>query len=177
MPRRSIIDSLPMTTRHAIEDFIATRGFANYAALARDIEKTFHVKLSRAALTRFGSRLDHHLDVLRHATRAAHEIAGASGDGSAALLRLVQSHLFGALTRATAAQLGTPDLATLTRLTAEIERTSLAHLRRADAAERKLARATAILDAPADEASPSGIQPAAIDRLRQALNGNGDGDG
>ncbi|MBF6559540.1 MAG: DUF3486 family protein [Candidatus Binataceae bacterium] len=190
MPKRAAIDLLPLKKRDAIRAFIADRGFGNYRETAREVEKKFGVKLSRAALARYGNKLEHRLEVLRAATVQARAIveelgADAGAKLGEALLRAAQSHLFDALTKATDAQLGKPDLITLARVAGEIERTSLAHARRADRAEEKIARATRLV-APENSvpgkpmqiggapAAP-GLDTDALEQIRKTLTGDLDG--
>ena len=126
MPRRNKIDLLPMKQRVAIEEFLEGRGFGDYKAAAAAVEKKFGVKLSRSALTRYGSKLESRLQVLRVATAKARAIVQELGPSAGvelgqALIRAAQSHVFDALINATAAQLGKPDLVSLGTLAATLE--------------------------------------------------------
>ncbi|MGO9798835.1 MAG: phage protein Gp27 family protein [Candidatus Binatus sp.] len=185
MPRRNKIDLLPMKQREAIEKFVADRGFGNYKEMSAAVEKKFGVALSRSALARFGSRLENRLQLLRVAAATARAIVAELGpeDGAAigaGMISVAQSHVFEALADATAAQLGTPDLATLGSLAAKLERIRIAEARRADKAEERIARAAAIVapgaggdaEGPPDTRAASGLSREKTDQLREALTGS-----
>lgn len=185
MPPKSKIDRLPMKQREAIERFLEERGFANYKAAAAAVEKKFGVKLSRSALTRYGSKLESRLQVLRVATAKARAIVQELGPGAGvelgqALIRAAQSHVFDALINATAAQLGTPDLVSLATLAATLEKTRLAEQRRADAADDRIKRAAAIVapggggeaEGPPDPRAATGLSREKTEQLREVLTGS-----
>jgi hypothetical protein len=165
MPRRNKIDLLPTAQRAAIEEFLELHGFGNYADAAAAIEKKFGVKLSRSALTRYGSKLESRLAILRVASEKARAIVQELGPGAGvelgqALIRAAQSHVFDALLEATKAQLGRPDLVSLGTLAATLEKTRLAEQRRADAAQDRLARAARIVE-PSVGGEPGAVAAAA----------------
>jgi hypothetical protein len=184
MPRRNKIDLLPMKQRVAIEEFLEGRGFGDYKAAAAAVEKKFGVKLSRSALTRYGSKLESRLQVLRVATAKARAIVQELGPSAGvelgqALIRAAQSHVFDALINATAAQLGKPDLVSLGTLAATLEKTRIAEQRRADVADDKLARAARIVEpaigdaqGPPDSRAAPGLSAEKTRQLRDVLIGS-----
>ncbi|MGH8013883.1 MAG: hypothetical protein ACREQ4_15455 [Candidatus Binataceae bacterium] len=89
----------------------------------------------------------------------------ADGPKDEVRIRMTQDRLFEALLNATEESLGTPDLKSIARAVADIERTRLLAERRAEAAERKLSRAARIVDGLALDA--------AADAISNAANGNG----
>jgi hypothetical protein len=88
-------------TRKEIDTMLIKNGFCGYEELAGVILKDYGIEIPRSSLSSYGKKLEEQLARIRTSTEAARQIAEAMPDEedqrSAAVISLVQSHLFDAL--------------------------------------------------------------------------------
>lgn len=163
MARRSKIDGLPPQLKSELERLLADRTHGGYEALAAWLkEQGFDV--SKSAVHRYDQRVQAVMSRIKASTEAARLLAQAAPDEadehSAAVLRMVQSALFDAMTRvAEASEEADPAeqvkvLSQAARAIAEASRASIGQKKWAeevktklDAIEREAGRVGKTLDA------------------------------
>ena len=100
MAKRGIIATLPEEVRRAFELKLAENGFGNYTELTEWLNEQGY-EISRAAVHRYGQKVQRRFESIRASTEAARLIAeGASDEGdtrSEALMAMLQTELFDAL--------------------------------------------------------------------------------
>jgi len=146
MPRRQKIDALPTALKHELESVLAGKAHGGYAALeAWLLEQGYAI--GKSSVHRYDQRLQAVMARIRASTDAARLIVQASPDEadehSAAVLRMVQSSLFEAITRVTEAQDADPAdqvkvLSQAARAIAEASRASIGQKRWADEVRERL---------------------------------------
>ena len=145
MPRRSKVEALPQPLREQLERLLMDRSHG-YVALA-DWLKSQGYEISHAAVHRYDQRLQSVMARIRASTEAARLIAQSSPDEadehSAAVLRMVQSALFEAMTRVTEADDADPAdqvklLSQAARAIADASRASIGQKKWADEVRSKL---------------------------------------
>lgn len=175
MPARSKIDRLPPAVRRWIERALIDKTHDGYKALEEALRaKGFHI--SDTSIWRHDQRLQRVMDRIRASTEAARMIAAgvpdAADEHSAAVLRMVQSALFEAMTRLSEAA-ETEDaeqklrvLSLAARAIAETSRASIGQKKWAEEVREKLDRAEA-------EAERRGrrLDPETLKAVREALYG------
>ncbi len=172
MARRPKIDSLPADLKTQLERLLLDKTHGGYMALSAWLkEKGFEI--SHAAVHRYDQRLQTVMARIKASTEAARLIAQSAPDEadehSAAVLRMVQSSLFEAMTRVTEAQDADPAdqvkiLSQAARAIAEASRASIGQKKWADevktkldAIEREAGRAGRTLDAETLRAVREGL--------------------
>lgn len=103
MPQRSTIIRLPEDVKSELDQKLLTGKFCDYSALAEWLQsKGFNI--SRSALHRYGQNFEERLAAVTLATEQARAVAEAArddeGNMNEALIRLVQTKAFEALTDA-----------------------------------------------------------------------------
>jgi len=172
MPRRPKIDTLPPELKAQLERLLVDRSHAGYLALSAWLGERGY-SISHAAVHRYDQRLQTVMARIRASTEAARLIAQASPDESdehsAAVLRMVQSSLFEAMTRVTEADDADPAdqvklLSAAARAIADASRASIGQKRwadevrdRLDSVERVAAKAGKQLDAATLHAIREGL--------------------
>lgn len=145
MPRRSKVEALPQPLREQLERLLMDRSHG-YVALA-DWLKRQGYEISHAAVHRYDQRLQSVMARIRASTEAARLIAQSSPDDadehSAAVLRMVQSALFEAMTRVTEADDADPAdqvklLSQAARAIADASRASIGQKKWADEVRARL---------------------------------------
>lgn len=100
MARRSTIALLPDDVRHEFERRLAANAFGNYTELTEWLNAQGY-EISRAAVHRYGQKVERRFASIKASTEAARLIAeGATDEGdtrSEALVAMVQSELFEAM--------------------------------------------------------------------------------
>ena len=100
MARRSTIALLPDDVRHEFERRLAANAFGNYTELTEWLNAQGY-EISRAAVHRYGQKVERRFASIKASTEAARLIAeGASDEGdtrSEALMAMLQTELFDAL--------------------------------------------------------------------------------
>ena len=100
MARRSTIALLPDDVRHEFERRLAANAFGNYTELTEWLNAQGY-EISRAAVHRYGQKVERRFASIKASTEAARLIAeGASDEGdtrSEALMAMLQTELFEAL--------------------------------------------------------------------------------
>ena len=100
MARRSTIALLPDDVRHEFERRLAANAFGNYTELTEWLNARGY-EISRAAVHRYGQKVERRFASIKASTEAARLIAeGASDEGdtrSEALMAMLQTELFDAL--------------------------------------------------------------------------------
>lgn len=174
MGRKSKVDGLPAELKAQLERLLADRTHGGYEALAAWLhEQGFEV--SKSSLHRYDQRLQAVMSRIRASTEAARLIAQASPDDadehSAAVLRMVQSALFDAMTRVTEAQDADPAdqvklLSQAARAISDASRASISQKRWADEVRGKL-------EALEAESAKGGktLDAATLKAVREALYG------
>lgn len=171
MPRRSKVEALPQPLREQLERLLMDRSHG-YVALSAWL-KSQGYEISHAAVHRYDQRLQSVMARIRASTEAARLIAQSSPDDadehSAAVLRMVQSALFEAMTRVTEADDADPAdqvrlLSQAARAIADASRASIGQKKWAeevktklDAIEREAGRAGRTLDAETLRAVREGL--------------------
>lgn len=142
MPRRAKIATMPPTVRAWLEKTLADRTHAGYHALA-ELLRAQHIDISHAAIHRYDQKLQRSLSAIRASTEAARLIAEAAPDEldarSAAVISLVQSHLFDAMLKLAEAEEET-DPAERLKVLGQAAR-SIADVSRASVSNKTFARA------------------------------------
>ncbi len=162
MARRSKIDGLPPELRAQLERLLADRTHGGYVALSQWLKEQGY-EISHAAVHRYDQRVQRVMERIRASTEAARLIAQTSPDEadehSAAVIRMVQSALFDAMTALSETDEQAPAdkvkvLSQAARAIAEASRASIAQKRwqdevreRLDAIEREAGKAGRTLDA------------------------------
>lgn len=147
MARRSKVDGLPPALKAELERLLADRAHGGYEALAAWLKEQ-GFEISKSSLHRYDQRVQAVMLRIKASTEAARLIAQASPDEadehSAAVLRMVQSALFDALSRVTeAAEEADPAeqvkvLAQAARAIAEASRASIGQKKWADEVRAKI---------------------------------------
>lgn len=146
MPRRSKVDGLPPALKTALERLLLDRSHRGYHALAAWLREQGY-EISHASVHRYDQRLQRVMERIRASTEAARLIAAAAPDEqdehSAAVLRMVQSALFSAMTQVAEADDAAPAervklLAHAARAVAEASRASIGQKRWAEEVRAKL---------------------------------------
>lgn len=147
MARRSKIDGLPPGLKAELERILADRAHGGYEALAAWLKEQGY-EISKSSLHRYDRRVQAVMTRIKASTEAARLISQASPDEadehSAAVLRMVQSALFDAMSRVTeAADLTDPAdqvkvLASAARAIAEASRASIGQKKWAEEVRTKL---------------------------------------
>ena len=100
MAKRGIIATLPEDVRRAFELKLAENGFGNYTELTEWLNAQGY-EISRAAVHRYGQKVQRRFESIKASTEAARLIAeGAADEGdtrSEALMAMLQTELFDAL--------------------------------------------------------------------------------
>jgi len=144
--RRPKIDALPAELKSQLERLLVDRTHGGYQALSGWL-KGRGFEISHAAVHRYDQRLQNVMARIRASTEAARLIAQTSPDEadehSAAVLRMVQSSLFEAMTRVTEAQDADPAdqvkiLSQAARAIAEASRASIGQKKWAEDVRQKL---------------------------------------
>lgn len=172
MARRPKIDSLPADLKTQLERLLLDKTHGGYMALSAWL-KDQGFEISHAAVHRYDQRLQTVMARIKASTEAARLIAQSAPDEadehSAAVLRMVQSSLFEAMTRVTEAQDADPAdqvkiLSQAARAIAEASRASIGQKKWADevktkldAIEREAGRAGRTLDAETLRAVREGL--------------------
>lgn len=175
MARRSKVDALPPALKAELERLLADRTHGGYEALAAWLrEQGFEV--SKSSLHRYDQRVQAVMTRIKASTEAARLLAQSAPDEadehSAAVLRIVQSALFDALTRvAEASEEADPAeqvkvLSAAARAIAEASRASIGQKKWADEVRARL-------DAIEQQAQQSGqtLDAATVQRIREGLYG------
>lgn len=147
MPRRSKIDGLPPALKAELERLLADRAHGGYEALAAWLAEQGYT-IGKSSLHRYDQRVQAVMSRIKASTEAARLLAQAAPDEadehSAAVLRMVQSALFDAMTRvAEAGEEADPEkqvkvLSAAARAIAEASRASIGQKRWADEVRVKL---------------------------------------
>lgn len=147
MARRSKVDTLPPALKAELERLLADRAHGGYEALAAWL-KEHGFEISKSSLHRYDQRVQAGMLRIKASTEAARLIAQAAPDEadehSAAVLRMVQSALFDALSRVTEAAEATDPaeqvkvLAQAARAIAEASRASIGQKKWADEVRAKI---------------------------------------
>ncbi|MEW5885542.1 MAG: phage protein Gp27 family protein [Pseudomonadota bacterium] len=146
MPRRPKIDALPLELKAQLERLLLDKTHGGYVALSSWLKEQGY-EISHAAVHRYDQRMQVVMARIRASTEAARLIAQAAPDEadehSAAVLRMVQSSLFEAMTRVTEAQDAEPAdqvkiLSQAARAIAEASRASIGQKRWADEVKTRL---------------------------------------
>ncbi|TCS69753.1 uncharacterized protein DUF3486 [Sulfuritortus calidifontis] len=147
MARRSKVDTLPPALKAELERLLADRTHGGYEALAAWLKEQGY-EIGKSSLHRYDQRVQAVMLRIKASTEAARLIAQAAPDEadehSAAVLRMVQSALFDAMSRVTeAADLADPAeqvkvLSQAARAIAEASRASIGQKRWADEVRAKL---------------------------------------
>lgn len=147
MARRSKVDTLPPALKAELERLLADRTHGGYEALAAWLKEQ-GFEIGKSSLHRYDQRVQAVMLRIKASTEAARLIAQASPDEadehSAAVLRMVQSALFDALSRVTeAAEESDPAeqvkvLAQAARAIAEASRASIGQKKWADEVRAKI---------------------------------------
>lgn len=147
MARRSKVDALPSALKAELERLLADGNHEGYEALAAWLREQGY-EISKSSVHRYGQRVRAVMLRIKASTEAARLIAQAAPDEadehSAAVLRMVQSALFDALSRVTeAAEEADPGeqvkvLAQAARAIAEASRASIGQKKWADEVRAKI---------------------------------------
>ena len=147
MARRSKVDTLPPALKAELERLLADRAHGGYEALAAWLKEQGY-EISRSSLHRYDTRVQAVMSRIKASTEAARLLAQAAPDEadehSAAVLRIVQSALFDALTRVAEASEETDPaeqvkvLSQAARAIAEASRASIGQKKWADEVREKL---------------------------------------
>lgn len=147
MARRSKIDGLPPQLKAELERLLADRAHGGYEALAAWLKEQGY-QISKSAVHRYDQRVQAVMSRIKASTEAARLLAQAAPDEadehSAAVLRMVQSALFDAMTRvAEASEEADPAeqvkvLSQAARAIAEASRASIGQKKWADEVRAKL---------------------------------------
>ena len=168
MPRRSKAMALPAPLRRRLDALLVERGFSDYAALADWLADQGH-PMSHAAVHRYGSRLERHIEHVRLSTEWAEALIAASPDDAGAVadasIRLVQQRIFDVLM---ASEGG--DLKELARAAAAAADTARAGTSIRVERRKALERAAKAADA---EAKRRGVSPGTAAAIRAAIEGAG----
>jgi hypothetical protein len=172
MPRRPKVETMPPEVRAWLERVLIDRTHPGYMALAEELRARGY-EISHSAIHRYDQRLQRVMARIRASTEAARLIAQASPDESdehsAAVLRMVQSALFEAMTSVAEAEGADPErqvklLSSAARAVAEASRASIGQKKwaeevraRLDAVERTAAREGKTLDAATLQAIKQGL--------------------
>lgn len=131
---------MPPKVRSWLERTLAERNHDGYIALS-ELLKAQGYDISHAAIHRYDQKLQRSLDAIRASTEAARLIAEAAPDDldqrSAAVISLVQSHLFGAMLKLAEAE-DAADPAERVKLLGQAAR-SIADVSRASIGQKKWA--------------------------------------
>ena len=142
MPRRAKIATMPPGVRTWLEKMLADRTHEGYHALA-DLLREKGYEISHAAIHRYDQKLQRSLAAIRASTEAARLIAEAAPDEfdnrSAAVISLVQSHLFDAMLKLAEAE-DEPHPAVRLKILGQAAR-SIADVSRASVSNKSFARA------------------------------------
>lgn len=173
MARRSKIDGLPSELKNELERLLADRAHGGYEALAAWLREQGY-EISKSSLHRYDQRVQAVMTRIKASTEAARLISQASPDEadehSAAVLRMVQSALFDAMSRVTeAADLADPAeqvkvLSAAARAIAEASRASIGQKKWAEEVRARLDGAIA-------DAQKSGkpVDMPTVELLKQAI--------
>lgn len=141
MGRKSKVDGLPPELKAQLERLLADGNHEGYAALAEWL-KSLGYAISKSSVHRYGQRVQAVMNRIKASTEAARLLAQSAPDEadehSAAVLRIVQSALFDALTRVAEASEETDPaeqvkvLSQAARAIAEASRASIGQKRWAD---------------------------------------------
>lgn len=172
MARRPKIDALPADLKTQLERLLLDKAHGGYMALSAWL-KARGFEISHAAVHRYDQRLQNVMSRIKASTEAARLIAQAAPDEadehSAAVLRMVQSSLFEAMTRVTEAQEADPAdqvklLSQAARAIADASRASIGQKKwqdevrtRLDAIEREAGKQGRTLDQKTLEAIREGL--------------------
>lgn len=147
MGRRSKLDALPDEIKSHLERILADRTHGGYESLAAWLKGQGY-DISKSAVHRYDQRVQAVMSRIRASTEAARLLAQAAPDEadehSAAVLRMVQSALFDAMTRVTeAAEESDPEqqvkvLSLAARAIAEASRASIGQKKWADEVRAKI---------------------------------------
>ncbi len=147
MGRRSKVDGLPQPLKAELERLLADRAHGGYEALAEWLRAQGY-EIGKSSLHRYDRRVQAVMSRIKASTEAARLLAQAAPDEadehSAAVLRIVQSSLFDALTRvAEASEEADPAeqvkvLSQAARAIAEASRASIGQKKWADEVREKL---------------------------------------
>ncbi len=125
--RRPRIAALPRAIRDELNRRLLEGDLSNYASLSQWLKKQGY-QISRNAIARYGSKLEHRLETVKMATEQARAVVNMTGEDDAtlneALLRLVQQHLFAVLVELTP-EATRANLSALTRCVGEMSRASI----------------------------------------------------
>lgn len=175
MGRRSKVDTLPPELKAELERLLADRAHGGYEALA-DWLRELGFEISKSSLHRYDQRVQAVMSRIKASTEAARLLAQSAPDEadehSAAVLRIVQSSLFDALTRvAEASEEADPAeqvkvLSQAARAIAEASRASIGQKKWADEVRERLA-------AIEREASKTGrtLDPETLAAVKRGLYG------
>ncbi len=172
MARRPKIDALPADLKTQLERLLLDKAHGGYMALSAWLKEQ-GFEISHAAVHRYDQRLQNVMSRIKASTEAARLIAQAAPDEadehSAAVLRMVQSSLFEAMTRVTEAQEADPAdqvklLSQAARAIADASRASIGQKKwqdevrtRLDAIEREAGKQGRTLDQKTLEAIREGL--------------------
>lgn len=146
MARRPKIDALPADLKTQLERLLLDKAHGGYMALSAWLKEQ-GFEISHAAVHRYDQRLQNVMSRIKASTEAARLIAQAAPDEadehSAAVLRMVQSSLFEAMTRVTEADDADPAdqvklLSQAARAIADASRASIGQKKWADEVKQKL---------------------------------------
>lgn len=175
MPRRAKIETMPPAVRAWLERTLADRTHEGYYALAA-LMKEKGCEISHAAIHRYDQKLQRSLAAIRASTEAARLIAEAAPDEldsrSAAVISLVQSHLFDAMLKLAEAE-DEPDPSARLKILGQAAR-SIADVSRASVSNKSFARAMKEkLDAIETDSAKKGKQldPETLRIIREEVYG------
>jgi hypothetical protein len=171
---RPRIAALPRAIRDELNRRLLEGDLSNYASLSQWLKKQGY-QISRNAIARYGSKLEHRLETVKMATEQARAVVNMTGEDDAtlneALLRLVQQHLFAVLVELTP-EATRANLSALTRCVGEMSRASILQKKFAEETrakiEAKLAGAAQRVVQVA-RAEGTGLTAEAEEEIRHAL--------
>ncbi len=174
MPTRTKLSRLPSKLRAELDRRLLEGNFSDYGALARWLSEQGYA-IGEQAVSRYGSRLERHLDAVRIATAQARAVVAAAGDDdlrmNEALLRLVQQHLFNVLVALDPADPRGVNLAAIARSVAEMGRASIVQRKLVEETRARMAAKLGAAGREIDAAAEpdGGLSPRAVDRIRRVL--------
>lgn len=178
MAPRSTIAQLPPEIRDALEAVLIARGFADYSAIAAEINARLaaagvDATVSRSAVHRFGQQLEERIAALKRSTEVARTIAREVGDDEGALndalVRLVQDRLFNVIDDLEVDPQKV-DILKVGHMIADLGRAGIAQKKHQIAVKEKAAR---VAESVAKQVAKAGLSPERVDEIRREILGIG----
>lgn len=184
MPRKSRIQQYPPEIRAEIDRLLVSRGFAGYDWATEELAER-GIPVSRTALHRYGQQLESRLAAIRDSTEAAKMIAEIAPDAadhrSAAVMSILQSHLFDLLLAVESSKKEGEDgaspeeritlLSKAARAIADLARSSISQ-KKHESSVREEERKTAA-EVATRVARQGGLSVESVQELRRAILGMG----